>query len=128
MTAVAGSPGEFSLGALNETSKWLPLLGLTDDLGFTITGTFVGTVSVQISNQGDETKTRYRTLPDVYTSAAGPLAVPRIAGRWVRFIMTAYTSGTAYVGISAPNRAGSDPTPFSVSPQVEQSGTIGDAF
>jgi hypothetical protein len=119
MAQVAGSPGEFTLSSLNDTTGWLPLSGLADDPTFTITGTFSGTISIRISNQAHPVKTRYNTLPTTYTlPTESPLAIPRIAGRWFCFVMTAYTSGTAYIGLTAPNRAGTDGTPSSVSPQV----------
>ena len=99
MTAVAGSQSEFSLGALNASTGWIRYDGVVDDIGFDITGTFVGTITLQSSNQSAETKTRYRTVT-TYTAGAGPLAMPRLVGRYFRFIMTAYTSGTAYVGFT----------------------------
>lgn len=110
------SSGESALGSLNESTGWLQLSGLTDDPGFNITGTFVGTISFQVSNQNSAVKTRYST-PATYTGPTGPLGIPRQNGRWYRFIMTAYTSGTAYVGRTAPS-----------SPQVDTNDPVGDSF
>lgn len=127
MTQVSGSPGEFALGSLNDSTGWLQLSGLAGDPGFNITGTFVGTISFQVSNQSNAVKTRYST-PATYTGPAGPLGIPRQDGRWFRFIMTAYTSGTAYIGITAPGHAGSDGTPASISPQLDTNVPVGDLF
>jgi hypothetical protein len=105
MTAVAGSSSEFALGALNavsggtNTQGWIRLDNIVSDIAFNITGTFVGTIALQVSNQTDETKTRYSTVT-TYTTTQSPLNIPREVGRYFRFIMTAYTSGTAYVGFS----------------------------
>lgn len=126
MTAVAGSPGEFTLGSLNDATPWFPLFGLADDPGFNITGTFVGTITIQTSNQGDEIKTRVSALPTTYTTATGPRAMPRNASRWFRAVMTAYTSGTAYFGLTAPNSI--DGVPASISGQMQGGQAVGDAF
>lgn len=127
MTAVAGNPGLFALGALNAESGWLQLFGLEDDIGFNIAGTFVGTITLRVSNQSANTKTYYSDLPTTYTTATGSRAVPRKAGRWLNFVMTAYTSGTAYVGITAPNVAGSG-EPASIAPQMITGGDGTDQF
>lgn len=127
MTAVAGNPGEFSLGFLNDSTGWLPLSGLSDDPCFTISGTFVGTIQAQTSDQSDYVKTRF-TVAGTYTTPQGSLAIPRIAGRWFRLIMTAYTSGTAYVGVGKPNIAGADPVACTLSPQVFTNNPVGDEF
>lgn len=99
MTAVANSPGEFSLGSADDSTGWIPADASIDDIAFNITGTFVGTITLQVSNQSDVTKTRYSTIT-TYTTTQAPLNIPRELGRFFRLIMTAYTSGTAYVGIS----------------------------
>jgi hypothetical protein len=99
MTAVANNPGEFSLGSLNDSTGWIPMDNVLDDIAFNITGTFSGTITLQASNQSDTTKTRYSTIA-TYTTTSSPLNIPREVGRYIRFIMTAYTSGTAYVGLS----------------------------
>lgn len=127
MTAVAGNPGEFSLGFLNDSTGWLPLSGLSDDPCFTISGAFVGTIQVQTSAQSDFVKTRV-TVAGSYTTPQGSLAIPRNADRWFRLIMTTYTSGTAYVGLSKPNIAASDPIACNLSPQVFTNNPVGDEF
>lgn len=99
MGEVANNKGEFSLGSLNDSTGWIPLDSIVEDFAFNITGTFTGTISLQVSNQSDETKTRLSTVT-TYTTAQSPLAIPREIGRYVRFIMTIYSSGTAYVGLS----------------------------
>jgi hypothetical protein len=99
MSNVANNLGEYSLGSLNDSTGWIPLDGTVADVAFNITGTFVGAISMQISNQSDYTKTRLSTIT-TYTSTQNPLNIPRELGRYVRFIMTAYTSGIAYVGFS----------------------------
>lgn len=118
MTAVAGNLGEWALGALNSATPWLPLHGLSDDVCFDITGTFVGTVTFQTSNQDDVVKTRIPPGTD-YTAPVGPLGIPRIGSRWFRFIRTAYTSGIAYVGLSRPNAGGKDPIPVNLAGQMQ---------
>jgi hypothetical protein len=99
MGQVANNPGEFSIGSLNDSTGWISLDSIVSDIAFNIAGTWVGTIALQVSNQSDATKTRYSTVT-TYTANAGPLNIPREVGRFVRFICTAYTSGTAYVGFS----------------------------
>jgi hypothetical protein len=99
MGSVANNKGEFSLGSLNDSTEWIGLDTIASDIAFNITGTFSGTISLQVSNQTDTTKTRYSTVT-TYTATSAPLNLPREIGRYFRFIMTAYTSGTAYVGLS----------------------------
>lgn len=118
MAEVAGSPGEFALGALNAATPWLQLFGLAEDPGFNITGTFVGTITFQVSNQSSKVKTRV-SEPASYTAIAGPLAIPRADGAWCRFIMSAYTSGTAYVGFTKPLGAGQEGVPGNIQGQVD---------
>lgn len=127
MAQVAGNHGEFSLGFLNDSTGWVESHGFVDDPCFTITGTFVGTIQVQTSDQSDYVKTRF-TVAGTYTAPTGSLAIPRIAGRRYRLIMTAYTSGTAYVGIAKPNIAASDSIACSPSPQVFTNNPVGDEF
>lgn len=99
------SAGEYSLGVANESSGWFDTFGVNGDIAFNITGTFVGTIALQVSNQESATKTRYSTITS-YTTVQSPLDIPcsqesgRV-GRFFRFILTAYTSGTAYVGIDS---------------------------
>lgn len=118
MTAVAGNLGEWALGSLNAATPWLPLHGLSDDVCFDITGAFVGTVTFQTSNQDDYVKTRIPPGTN-YTAPTASQGVPRIAARWCRWIMTDYTSGTAYVGLSRPNIAGQDPIPVNLTGQMQ---------
>ena len=98
---VRQSQSEFLLAALNEETGWFDLRGATADFGFTLySASFVGTVELQVSNQLSEPpKTRYTTVTS-YSASAGPLNIPREVGSFVRFIVTAYTSGSMYVGIS----------------------------
>ena len=127
MTAVAGNNGLFSLGSLNDSTGWLPLFGIVDDPCFGITGTFVGTITLQTSNQSDAVKDKTSSIA-TYTVPVGSVAVPRIAARWFRLIMTAYTSGTAYVGVGKANCAGQDSIPVSLSPQMQTNSPVGDEF
>lgn len=127
MTAVPGNTGLFALGSLNASTGWLPFSGIVDDLGADLTGTFVGTVTLQTSSQDDFVKTAISNIAS-YTVPTAPLGLPRIASRWFRYIMTAYTSGTAYVGLSKPNSAGKDSIPVSVTPQFKGSGPGLDYF
>lgn len=99
MGTVSGSNSEFSLGSLNDSTGWISLDTIVSDVGFNITGTFVGTITLQQSNQSAATKTRYDDVT-TYTAATPQRGLPREIGRYIRFIMTAYTSGTAYVGFS----------------------------
>lgn len=121
MTQVANNPGEFSLGSNGDSSGWIPADASIDDIAFNITGTWLGTIALQVSNQSDVTKTRISTVTS-YTANQPPLNMPREIGRFFRLIFTAYTSGTAYVGISkgrnpngeafnlAPQGTSSDPS------------------
>jgi len=127
MTTVPGNTGLFTLGSLNASTGWLPFAGIVDDVGVDITGTFVGTVTLQTSNQDDAIKTAISNIA-TYTAATLPIALPRIGARWFRLIMTAYTSGTATVGVSRPNSAGRDSIPVSLTPQPKLSGVGADYF
>lgn len=125
MGQVAGNPGEFSLGSLNDSTGWLASFDAASDATFTIRGTFNGTVALQTSDQADHTKTRVTTIA-TYTAIAGPLSLPRVIAGWFRLIMTAYTSGTAYVGIGAPT--GPSGTPIRLAPQMETNAPAVDSF
>lgn len=114
MTAVSNNPGEFSLGSLNDSTGWIPMDNVLDDIAFNVTGTFSGTITLQASNQTDVTKTRYSTIT-TYTATQSPLNIPREVGRYIRLIMTAYTSGTAYVGFS--KGLNTDGTLYDLTPQ-----------
>lgn len=118
------SPGEYSLATTSETTGatgWIPTDHITADFAFNITGTWVGTITLQASNQGTYAKTRYSNVT-TYTANTAPLNIPREVGRYIRLIFTAYTSGTAYVGFSkaidangqlvtlSPQDQSSDPT------------------
>lgn len=105
MTAVPSNPGLFSLGSQNDSTGWIPLDSIIDDIAFNISGTFSGTISLQVSNQTDYTKTQYSTVT-TYTATQAPLGLPRDIGRYFRLIMTSYVSGTAYVGISKGRSTG----------------------
>lgn len=125
MPAVANSPGEFELSALSASTGWIPLFDASDDPCVTIRGTFVGTLTLQTSDQASATKTRTTTVT-TYTAAAPTFALPRILGGWFRMIFTAYTSGTAFIGIGAPH--GPDGTPVRLAPQIETNAPVGDSF
>jgi len=127
MTAVLGNNGLLALGSLNASTGWLSFAGIVDDIGVDITGTFVGTITLQTSNQDDFAKTAISNIA-TYTAATLPFALPRIAARYFRLIMTAYTSGTAYVGVSKPNSAGRDSVPVPVTPQAHFNGPGVDYF
>jgi len=124
MTQVANNPGEWSLSGLNAATGWFPSFGLNDDPCFSLTGTWVGTVAVQTSNQTDYIKTRYRQETETYSAPAGPLAIRRVAARYFRFVMIAWTSGTAYIGLAAPNRAGDNGTSSSIQPQTDTNADV----
>lgn len=96
---VAGSPGEFSITGLNDHTGWFEQDNIIEDIGFNITGTWAGTIALQASNQTQYTKTRFSTVAS-YTSNEEPLNIPREIGRYFRFIFTAYTSGTAVIGLT----------------------------
>jgi hypothetical protein len=93
------SDSEYSLGALGESTGWFDNRSATADVGFNITGTFVGTIALEVSNQAATTKTRYSTVT-TYSAPTAPLNIPRELGTYWRFVVTAYVSGTAFVGIS----------------------------
>lgn len=98
MTALAPTnPGEWSLGALNTDSGWIDLRGVAEPFCFNITGTFVGTITLEESNQSDATKTRTSTRA-TYTSTTASLEIKPSTAKFIRFKMTLYTSGTAYIG------------------------------
>ena len=123
-TQVANNPGEWTLSGANDFPGWFPLYGLDDDPCFTLTGTFVAEVAIQISNQTDYVKTRLRQLATTYTVPAGPLAVRRIAGRYFRPILIGWTSGTVYFGLAAPNRAGDNGTSSALIPQTDTNANV----
>lgn len=130
---VTGNPGEWSIAGLNDATPWIENSGFSQDAAFIITGTFVGTISLQVSNQRDEVKTRLIALSTTYTApSTAPLAIPSgdsvSVAKFYRFIFTAYTSGTAYVGLSKQNTAGGDPVPVSASGQLQTNVPIGDYF
>lgn len=124
MGQVANNPGEWTLSSLNDTPGWFPLFGLEDDPCFTLTGTFVATVAIQTSNQSDFVKTRYRQETETYATPVGPLAIRRVAARWFRPIITAYTSGTVYFGLAKPNRAGDNGTSSTILPQTDTNADV----
>lgn len=95
---VAGNPGEFAITGANDDTGWIAYDDVVEDIGFNITGTWVGTIALQASNQADRIKTRYSTVVS-YTSNQEPLNLPQEVGRFFRFVFTSYTSGTAYIGI-----------------------------
>lgn len=128
MAIVASNPSEYSLSSPNDATGWLSAVGIEDDIGFSLMGTFSATVSIDVSYQDDVVKTRYRTLPDVYTVPVGPLAIPRIAAPWFRFRLSTYASGIVYVGVSTPRRAGRDGTASPITTQPQGSGLGGDIF
>lgn len=99
MGQVANNFGEFSLAGLNDSTGWLCLDQTVEDVAFNITGTFNATITMQVSNQFDYVKTRFSNVT-TYTAVQAPLAIPREIGRYVRFIVTVWASGIAYVGIS----------------------------
>lgn len=103
MTVVANNPGEFSLGSLNDSTGWIDIRGVADDFTFNISGTWSGTITLEASNQSDYTKTRTSTVT-TYTANTAPRGLPRV-GRFVRFKMTSYVSGAAYVGFSEAKMA-----------------------
>lgn len=96
---VANNPGEFAISGLNDDTGWFPYDDVAEDISFNLTGTWVGTIALQVSNQNTVEKTRFSTVAS-YTVNSEPLNIPREVGRYFRFIFTAYTSGTAYVGLS----------------------------
>jgi hypothetical protein len=124
MGQVANNPGEWTLSSLNDATGWFPSSGLDDDPCFSVTGTFVGTIAVQTSNQSDYVKTRIRQETETYSTPAGPLAIRRVAARYFRFVMIAYTSGTAYIGLAAPNRAGENGTSSTILPQTDTNADV----
>lgn len=125
MGVVTTSPGEFALGSLNDSTGWLPLFDSTEDPCVTIRGTFVGTIALQTSDQPDATKTRTTDIT-TYAAAAQPFAMPRQLGGWFRLVMSAYTSGTAYIGVGAP--VGPDGVPIRLRPQVATNAPAVDSF
>lgn len=99
MGIVANNPGLFSLASLNDDTGWLDMEAFTSDVAFNITGTWSGTISLFASNQSDLSKTQVSTVA-TYTGNQSPLNIPRQIGRFVRFQMTGWVSGTAYIGFS----------------------------
>lgn len=96
---VAGNPGEFAISGASDHTGWFPLDNTIEDVGYNITGTWAGTIALQVSNQNTFTKTRFSTVVS-YTGNQSPLNLPREVGRYFRFIFTSYSSGTAYIGLS----------------------------
>lgn len=98
---VANNPGEFVISGLNDDTGWFPYEDVVEDVSFNISGTWVGTIALQFSNQSDYVKTRIGLgAIATYTANQEPLAIPREGGRFFRFIFSAWTSGTAYIGLS----------------------------
>jgi hypothetical protein len=97
---VANNPGEYAIAGLNDDTGWFVYDDVAEDIGFIITGTWVGTITLQVSNQTDFVKTRIAPPIATYTTNQESLNIPREVGRFFRFIFTAYTSGTAYIGLT----------------------------
>lgn len=93
------SAAEFSLQSGSDSTGWIDLRSTVADVCFNITGAWVGTIALQVSNQLDYTKTRYSQVT-TYVANQAPLTLPRRLGRYFRFVFTAYTSGTAYIGFA----------------------------
>ena len=84
------SKSEYSLGVLNADTGWLDLSNANDGFGFVIAGTFVGTITLEVSSQQDTVKTRTRTVTTYTTPIVelggmqivpgDPMSVPAEAG------------------------------------------------
>lgn len=97
------SKSEYSISGSGDGTLWFDYSVATDPISFTITGTWSGTIELQVSNEqpatpSTSTRSRYSTVSS-YTANQGPLEIPLNIGCYFRFVFTAYTSGTAYIGI-----------------------------
>ena len=88
---------EKSATVVNEATPGIQGYGESmEDLGVSISNTFVGTVALQRSLDGD-TEANYKTLAS-YTAPVEENVIPNY-GAFYRLKLTAYTSGTADLAI-----------------------------
>lgn len=91
----------FSIDVNTPDTGWIDASWLTQDVAFNITGTWVGTIALDISNDPTPTtKTQYSSAVATYTANQAPLGLPRNIGSFFRFRRVAWTSGTAKIGFS----------------------------
>ena len=90
---------EKSATVVNEATPGIQGYGESmEDLGVSISNTFVGTVALQRSLDGD-TEANYIDL-ETYTAPAEINVIPNYAA-WYRLKLTAYTSGQADLAIKS---------------------------
>jgi hypothetical protein len=88
-----------------DDNGWFDTSALPEDASFTISGTWIGSIALDVSNEEYEqgvARSQYRTAA-TYTSNTGPNEIPRNIGRFIRFRRSAWTSGTAYIGVHPPS-------------------------
>lgn len=78
------------------TTEWFALVDAAEKTCFMLTGPFVGTVSLQYSNNPAYSSkgTDYVTDSTQYTAPGGPFEIPFGVARYARFVGSAWTSGT----------------------------------
>jgi len=91
---MSGQEKKASLGSINAVSAWFKPASNTDMVA-TISGTFVGTLTPQLSTDEGETAIDMDTT---YTAGVAFNVIPS-EGTLYRFKMTAYTSGSATVSM-----------------------------
>jgi hypothetical protein len=91
-----------TIGALNDAFGETLSLDPIQSVAVQVSGTFVGTITFQVSNDKVNWITKSMTNPTasaVTTAAAPGLWSGDLGARYFRAIFTAYTSGTATIGI-----------------------------
>src|SRR5690349_16488276 len=108
-------------GGNNADSGWLDISWLTADISFSIYGTFVGTVALDVSDDPALPKNNYRT-PKTYTTGQDPLGIPRNIGSFIRFRRQSWVSGVALIGLSNGINSNGQVKPVSVQSQSYNGG------
>lgn len=79
-------------------SSWLDMSWVTGPIGFSIAGTWVGTIAIDFSfDPTPITKTVSSSIN--YAANTGTLGLPRNIGNFIRFRRVAWTSGSAKIGV-----------------------------
>lgn len=84
--------------ALNDNTGWLDFAGNVANWGFDLEFSGSMTIQVQASEDPNFAKSTW-TVIDTWTTNSGRRRMPREAGTYIRFIVTAYTNGFCYVGV-----------------------------
>ena len=94
-----------TLDGINQQTDWFDLRPARDAVNFMLSGTFNQAVSVQYSNDDDETKSNINTDATTYSTATLQGVVANVA-RFIRFTSGgAWGAGTTCVPTFAPTQA-----------------------